>query len=212
MYLNPPSFSYQRASWSHVFTSYPDPTMSSKLHPSINGFFQCFPYAPKLLLTHRLDEVSVWAKNLSKMCRQGGRSREKLQRNGVDDYGYTISNSQMCSQGFLSQKFIGKTPYNFVGIESLYMIGKGMRQTHFKKLQVVSFVGHSRLGLSHEVTRKIQHETLQILACASHVALRASCELVVKSSSSQIFTKLSHTTLTFNHTKKYKEMIEQKYN
>ena len=35
---------------------------------------------------------------------------------------------------FSLQKFIGKTPYNFVGIESLYMIGKGMRQTHFKKL------------------------------------------------------------------------------
>ena len=143
MYLNPPSFSFQQVSWSHVFTSYPDPAISSKLHPSINGFFQCFPYAPKLLLTHRLDEVSVWAKNLSKMCRQRGRSREKLQRNGVDDYGYTISNSQMCSQGFLSQKFIGKIPYNFVGIESLYMIGKGMRQTYFKKFQVVSFAGHS---------------------------------------------------------------------
>ena len=31
-----------------------------------------------------------------------------------------------------------------------------MRKTHFKKVQVVSFVGHSRLGLSREVTREIQ--------------------------------------------------------
>ena len=51
----------------------------------------------------------------------------KLQKNGVDDYGYTISNSQVSSQGFLSQKFLGKTPYyNFVGNEGLYSIGKGM--------------------------------------------------------------------------------------
>ena len=174
MYLNPPSFSYQRASWSHVFTSYPDPAISSKLHPSINGFFQCFPYAPKLLLKHRLDEVSVWAKNLSKMCRQRGRSREKLQRNGVDDYGYTISNSQMCSQGFLSQKFIGKTPYNFVGIESLYMIGKGMRQTHFKKTLGSEFRGSlATWPESRSDSRNpTQYKTLQIPACASHVAFR----------------------------------------
>ena len=78
MYLNPQSSNYQRASWSHVFTSYPDPAVSSKLHLPMNDFFQCFPHAPKLLSTLKLDEVSVWAKNLSMMCRWRGKSREKL--------------------------------------------------------------------------------------------------------------------------------------
>ena len=47
----------------------------SKLHLLLNGFFQCFPYAPKLLSTLKMGEVSVWAKNLSKMCRWRGRSK-----------------------------------------------------------------------------------------------------------------------------------------
>ena len=80
MYLNPPSSSYQRTSSSHVFTSYLDPVISSKLHPPINGFFQCFPHAPKLLSTLRLDEISVWAKNLSRICNWRGRSRGKLRK------------------------------------------------------------------------------------------------------------------------------------
>ena len=37
----------------------------------------------------------------------------------------------------------GKTSYNFVGNVGLYSVGKGMRKTHFKKLQVVGFAGHS---------------------------------------------------------------------
>ena len=78
MYLNPPSSSYQRTSSSHVFTSYLDPVISSKLHPPINGFFQCFPHVPKLLSTLRLGEISVWAKNLSRICNLRGRSRGKL--------------------------------------------------------------------------------------------------------------------------------------
>ena len=36
---DPPSSSYQQASSSYVFTSYLDPTISSKLHLSIYGFF-----------------------------------------------------------------------------------------------------------------------------------------------------------------------------
>jgi len=71
MYLNPPSSSYQWASRSHVFTSYPYLAINSKLHLPINGFFQYFSYAPKLLSTFRLGEVSVWTKNLSKMCVDG---------------------------------------------------------------------------------------------------------------------------------------------
>ena len=51
IYLIPTSSSSQRVSPSHVFTSYLDPTISSKLHPPINGFFQCFPQAPKQLTT-----------------------------------------------------------------------------------------------------------------------------------------------------------------
>ena len=58
---------------------------------------------------------------------------------------------------FFFQKFIGKTPYNFVGNEGLYKVDKGMRYTYFKKLQAVSFAGYSRLALSRKVTREIQH-------------------------------------------------------
>ena len=56
----------------------------------------------------------------------------------------------------LKIKFLAKTPYSFVGNEGLYKVDKGMRYTHFKKLQVVSFAGYSRLGLSRKVTREIQ--------------------------------------------------------
>ena len=82
MYLNPPSSSSQWTSLSLVFTSYSDLAISSKLHPPINDFFQYFPHAPKLLLTLRLGEVSVWAKNLSRIC-------------NWRDCGFTISNSQV---------------------------------------------------------------------------------------------------------------------
>ena len=55
-------------------------------------------------------------------------------RNCVDDCGFTISNSQVYSQGFLSQKFFRKTPsHNFVGNVGLYSVGKEMRKTPFKK-------------------------------------------------------------------------------
>ena len=74
MYLNPPSSCYERASRSHVFTSCPDPAISYKLHPPLNGFFQCFPCAPKLLSTLRMCEVCVWTKNLSRMYRWRSRS------------------------------------------------------------------------------------------------------------------------------------------
>ena len=59
IYLNPPSSSSQRTSPSLVFTSFPDPALSSKLHLPINGFFQYFSDTPKLLLTLRLGEVNV---------------------------------------------------------------------------------------------------------------------------------------------------------
>ena len=75
MYLNSLSFSSQWTSSIPVFTSYPDLAISSKLHLPINDFFQCFLYAPKLLSTLRLDEVSVWVKNLSRMCMWSSRVR-----------------------------------------------------------------------------------------------------------------------------------------
>ena len=91
-YLNPPSSSYQQASPSHVFTSYLDPAISSKLYLLIDGFFQYFPHEPKLHSAFRLGEVSVWTKNLSRMCNWRGRSRGKHKRNCIDYYGFTISN------------------------------------------------------------------------------------------------------------------------
>ena len=57
---------------------------------------------------------------------------------------------------FSLKSSFGKTPYNFLGNVGLYSVGKGIRKTHFKKLQVVGFVGHSQLNLSREVTREIQ--------------------------------------------------------
>ena len=42
-----------------------------------------------------------------------------------------------------------------MGNVGLYGVGKEMRKTHFKKVQIVNFVGNSQLGLSCEVTREI---------------------------------------------------------
>ena len=78
MYLNLSSSSYQRASSSHVFTSYPDSAIGSKLHLPIDGFFQCFSHAPKLHSALRLGEVNVWAKNILRICNWRGRSKGKL--------------------------------------------------------------------------------------------------------------------------------------
>ena len=59
MYLKPPNSNSQQTSPSLIFTSYLDPAISSKLHPTINGFFQCFLHAPKQLTTFRLSEVCI---------------------------------------------------------------------------------------------------------------------------------------------------------
>ena len=74
-----------------------------------------------------------------------------------------------------------------------------MGKVTLKKQQAVSFAGHSWLGLSRESLAKSSLSwTLQILACASHMAcflgqqLWVSREQVVKSTSSQIL----HQTLT----------------
>ena len=73
-----------------------------------------------------------------------------------------------------------------------------MGKVTLKKQQAVSFVGHSRLGLSRESLAKSSLSwTLQILACASHVACfagqqsRASCEIHFFTDSSPN----SHTSL-----------------
>ena len=78
MYLNPPSSSSKQISPNLVFTSYPNPAISFKLHLPINGLFQCLPHTPKLLSTLRLGKLSVWVKNLSRICNWRGSSREKL--------------------------------------------------------------------------------------------------------------------------------------
>ena len=80
IYLNPSSSNSQWVSSSHVFTSYLDPAINSKLHQPINGFFQYFPSAPKQLTTLRLGEVCVWAKNLSRICNWRGRSGGKKKK------------------------------------------------------------------------------------------------------------------------------------
>ena len=59
MYLNPPSSSSKQISPNLVFTSYPNPAIIFKLHPPINGLFQCLLHAPKLLSTLKLGKVSV---------------------------------------------------------------------------------------------------------------------------------------------------------
>ena len=106
-----------------------------------------------------------------------------------------------------------------MGNEGLYSIGNGMRKNKLKKLQAISFAGHSWLGQSCEVTHKIQSgkETLQTLAFTSHTAFHG-LTLVNQSRASReffIFTELyqSHTHNPYikSH-KKYRKMIEQKYN
>ena len=117
MYLNPPSSSYQRVSWSHVFTSYLDPAINSKLHLPLNSFFQCFPHAPKLLSILRMDEVSVWAKNRSRMCRLRGRSRRNFREMVQIIIGKQSLTLKYC-QGFLSDQ----SPYDFVSNKDLYIV------------------------------------------------------------------------------------------
>ena len=118
----------------------------------------------------------------------------------------------MFDYGFLSQKFIVKTPCSilyFVGNEGLYSVGKGMRKDT-QNNQVESFAGYSRLGLNCEWLAKSSLPiTFQIQSCASHVACfmgwhsRASGLLVAKSSSSQNLHQTLHmyTTLTLYLTK-----------
>ena len=43
-----------------------------------------------------------------------------------------------------------------MGNEGLYSVGKGIRKGTLKNNQAKSFAGHSRLGLSREVTHEIQ--------------------------------------------------------
>ena len=58
-----------------------------------------------------------------------------------------------------------------MGNEGSYNVGKEWEKSHSKKQQAVGFVGHSRLGLSHESLAKSNLSiTLQIPACAFHVA------------------------------------------
>ena len=83
--------------------------------------------------------------------------------------------------------------------EGLYSVGKEWEKPHFKKQQAVSFAGYSRLGLSRESLAKSSLSwTLQIPACASHMAcfvgqqLLVSCEQVMKTTSSQILHQ-THT-------------------
>ena len=115
MYLNPPSSSYQQTSLSYVFTSYLNPAISSKLHPPINGFFQCFPHAPKLLSTLRLGEVSAWAKNLSRICNWRGRSRGKL---------IEIVQMIMGLQSLTLKCIAEKSPYTFMSNVGLCSVCK----------------------------------------------------------------------------------------
>ena len=55
------------------------------------------------------------------------------------------------------------------------------------------------------------HETVQISACASHVAFcgLSTCELAANSPSSQIFAKLSHSNLTSNPTKNTRKWLNK---
>ena len=110
---------------------------------------------------------------------------------------------------YLSSVLLGfslsKALYNFVDNVGLNSVSKEMRKTHFKKVQAMSFTGHSWLGLSHKVNHEIQPNMR--LFIFQHVILTwpfAGYPLASQSRtslSSQVFTKLSHSTLTLNLTK-----------
>ena len=53
--------------------------------------------------------------------------------------GLQSSNSQVFCSGFLSKSLLTISWGNV----DLYIVGKEMRKTHFKKFQVESFTGHS---------------------------------------------------------------------
>ena len=102
---------------------------------------------------------------------------------------------------YLSSVLLGfslsKALYNFVDNVGLNSVSKEMRKTHFKKVQAMSFTGHSWLGVSHKVNREIQPNMR--LFIFQHVIL--TWPFAGYSLSSQVFTKLSYSTLTLNPTK-----------
>ena len=94
----------------------------ARLHPPMIGSFQYFPAVPKPHLTLKLDVVSVWDINLSRIQRWRGRSKGKLQGNVQMIMGITISNSQVYFLGFLSEKH----SLQYVGNKGIYSVGKDL--------------------------------------------------------------------------------------
>ena len=99
-----------------------------------------------------------------------------------------------------------KSPYNFVGNESLDSMGKEKRKALFKIIQTESFVGHLRVG---QVTKWLAKYSLAKDYSVSSMCFSRDLSRVVHSwvshkrqtsLCSQFFTKFSHSTLTLNPT------------
>ena len=86
-----------------------------------------------------------------------------------------------------------------MGNDGVYSVGKELEKSHLKKQQAMCFMGHLRLGMSHEsLVKSILWRTFQIPACASHVACfadqqsRVNHEQVAKTT----YSKTLHQSLT----------------
>ena len=210
MYLNPLSSCYQQDSWSHVFTSCSNPTISSKLHPSLNGFFQCFLYAPKLLSTLRMGEVSIQAKNLLRMCRQRSRSKGNFREMVQMIVGKQSLTLKCLDRVFSLKNFFGKNPFIFYflflfftisWVTRVYIVLVKVCEKAHSNLSGREFRGSLATWPELRMTHKIQlgKDSSNSSMCFSHGLfmswhLQASRELVVNSSSSQNL----HQSLTHN--------------
>ena len=74
MYLSPPSSCYQLTLLSLVFSSFSDHAIQLDCIHQTNGFFQYFATATKPHFTLKMDVVSVWAINLSRIWKWRGRT------------------------------------------------------------------------------------------------------------------------------------------
>ena len=122
--------------------------------------------------------------------------------------GITISNSQVYFLGFFSEKH----SLQFVDNKSIYIVRKDMVKQNITFCQTETFIGPSRVSLTHETLAKnsVWHNS----SSSSHVLntwlfsqvrfSRDSHEPVTKSTCSSfeawIFTDLSHSFLTIEPT------------
>ena len=156
MYLSPPSSCYQLTWRNLVFSNSPNHVIQPDCIHQTNGFFQCFPAAPKPHFTLRMGVVRVWAINLSRIWTWRGRSWRKPQWIVQRIVGITISNSQRLWLGFSlwkhSSQYVGK-----------YSVGKDMVYQIWQNSKIECFASILQEGITCEILVKTSYHHLSWL-------------------------------------------------